>query len=470
MSPMTPAPGRFEDNRFIDLLRGIQEAKGEGVEQARTLFKEFRLHLERHIAREEEFLFPSFNEAKGAAGAGLTAVMRVEHRQIRHLLDEIDEKFARGDLDTDAEQIVLLELLRGHQQQERAVVYRAMEGEPMPGLPSRPPEGSRPATGRERFLDACHCRPVDHPPVWMMGQAGRCLPEFRELEKKHSLREVMRTPELAAEAALQPIERFGFDAAILFADNRLIAEALGRGACIRQPGDIRRLELEPVEERLGFVAEALRLVRQRLGDRAALLAASPSPWTLAALLLEEAPAQALELLQSEPAVFSLLLEKLTLVVTHFLRLQTDAGADAVQIFDSHGGSIPSEKFEAASGKWMRQVIAGLEGSVPAIVFSNGARNWGSLMKLGARVIGIDAGITLRRARRLVPGNIALQGNLDPELLVALTPGELGIATRTLLEQMRNRPGYIFNLGDEIPSAASPEGIARVIETVRHFHP
>lgn len=343
----------------------------------------------------------------------------------------------------------------------------------------------RKMNSRKRFLDAAACRPVDRPPIWMMRQAGRCLPEYRALKEKYTFLELVRTPELAAEVTLQPIRRFGFDAAILFSDILVVPEALGQGYHFRDTGgiemeytlrtaaEIKALSVHAIEDRLSYVSEALAIIKPQLGGRTALLGFAGSPWTLANFMLEgnstKTPIQSLHLLRSDPALLFMLLEKLALAVTEFLRQQIRAGVDAVQIFDSHGGLIPRELFAAASGQWMQRVVAGLGGKVPVMVFSKGTRDWATLHGLGADVISIDTGYDLREARARFPRSVAIQGNLDPELLIHCTPSELSTATNELLDKMRDRPGYIFNLGHGVPPATPLENIASVVSTVRNFH-
>ncbi len=320
--------------------------------------------------------------------------------------------------------------------------------------------------------------------MWMMRQAGRCLPEYRALKEKHSFLELVRTPELATEVTLQPIRRFGFDAAILFCDILVIPEAMGQSYHFREAGgvemefalrdaaDIDRLNPGAVEERLQYVADALRLLKKELGNQTALLGFAGSPWTLANFMLDGGSSKnhtgALRLLREDPALLRTLLEKLTTAVTRFLRAQIAAGADAVQIFDTHGALLPGELFEAGSGEWMRRIIAGLGGTVPVIAFSKGARDWNTLTTLGANVLGIDPALELSEARQVIPKHIAIQGNLDPELLLNLAPDELEAKTRQILQQMQGRPGHIFNLGHGVPPATPLENIARVVETVQSF--
>ena len=337
---------------------------------------------------------------------------------------------------------------------------------------------------RQRFLDACHCRPVDHAPVWLMRQAGRALPEYRALKEKYSFLELVQTPELAAEATLQPIRRFDFDAAILFSDILVVAEGLGQGYEFSEKGgiemkfllksaaDIERLEVEALTERLHYVARALWLVKSALAGRTALIGFAGSPWTLANFMMEgggvKEYTKAKELFYSEPRLFSRLLEKLTRAVTDFLQLQIDAGADAIQIFDSLGGVLTGSSFEAASAQWMKQIIGSLKGQTPVIVFSKGTHgSWSELATLGAQVLGLDSNVSLADVRSQVPENIGMQGNLDPFLL-STKPEVVAAETNRILGEMRGRPGHIFNLGHGVPPTAKLENIESLVNTVRAF--
>lgn len=341
-----------------------------------------------------------------------------------------------------------------------------------------------PYTSRHRFLDAAQCRATDRPPIWMMRQAGRCLPEYRALKEKYSFLELVRTPELATEVTLQPVRRFGFDAAILFSDILVIPEAMGQGYSFRETGgvqmdftvssagDITRLTTDAIEERLHYVTEALRLLKVQLAGRTALLGFSGAPWTLANFMLDGGSAkqhtQAFRLLKEDPKLLEKLMEKLTIAVTTYLKMQIAAGADAVQIFDTHAGLLPDELFEEASGKWIHRIVGELGASVPVIVFAKGTRDWKTMLGLGANVIGIDPAFDLADARTLFPKDIAIQGNLDPDLLLNQTPAELQVTTTQLLEKMRGRPGHVFNLGHGVPPATPLENIASVVNTVQKY--
>ncbi len=318
-----------------------------------------------------------------------------------------------------------------------------------------------------------------------MRQAGRALPEYRKLKETHSFLELVQTPELAAEVTLQPVRRFGFDAAILFSDILVIPEAMGQAYRFRDTGgvvmdfavrnqaDIGKLSAGRVREKLGYLDGALRRLRRELGDRTALIGFAGSPWTLATFMMEGGSAEkytrALNLFRQDPKAFAALAEKLAAAVTACLQMQIEAGADVVQIFDSHGGLLAPDEFREASARWMQQVIAGLGGRVPVIVFSLGTHgNWDDLLATGASVLGIDWRFPLADARRLLPASIGLQGNLAPALLSEVAPDAVVAETTRILEEMRERKGYIVNLGHGVPPEARLENIAALVETVKHF--
>jgi uroporphyrinogen decarboxylase len=358
-------------------------------------------------------------------------------------------------------------------------------------IPTDPPSQSKNKRGwtkrltnRRRFLNACFSKPVDRPPVWLMRQAGRCLPEYRALREKFSFLELVQTPELAAEVTLQPIRRFGFDAAILFSDILVVPEALGQRYRFREHGGIEMefnlckehiewLDTDAVADRLQYVSKALPLIREALGNRTALLGFAGSPWTLANFMLEGGSARqhtkAYALFRSDRALFNALCQKLTEAVITFLEMQIEAGIDAVQIFDSHGGFAPANDFAALSGRWIREIIDNLHGRVPVIVFSKGANlSWAELVATGANVLSVDWNVQLSDLRTRLPLDVGIQGNLNPLLLVNTTPEEIAAATRRLLEEMRGRDGYIFNLGHGIPPTARLDCIESLVATVRNF--
>jgi uroporphyrinogen decarboxylase len=314
-----------------------------------------------------------------------------------------------------------------------------------------------------------------------MRQAGRALPEYRALKEKYSFLELVQTPDLAAEVTLQPIRRFGFDAAILFSDILVIAEGLGQRYQFRDAGgiemefllksaaDVDRLNVAAVNERLQYVEKALPLIKAELGGRTALLGFAGSPWTLANFMIEgggvKAYTKAKALFHSDPGLFSRLMDKLTQAVTGFLQMQIDAGADAVQVFDSLGGELSEAEFAPASACWMKQIIGALRGA-PVIVFSKGTHgNWGNLADTGAQVLGVDWMVRLTDVAARLPARLAVQGNLDPSLLLD-TPERTAAGTRQILQEMRGRPGHVFNLGHGVPPGAKLENIQSLVDTVR----
>ncbi len=337
-------------------------------------------------------------------------------------------------------------------------------------------------TSRQRFLAACACETLDRPPLWVMRQAGRYLPEYRELKAKSSFLHMVRTPELATQVTLQPLRRFALDAAILFSDILVIPEALGQGYHFRDAGGIEmeyRLETrsqidalapaDAVPDRLRYVADALGLLKKELAGSKALLGFGGSPWTLATYMVEGGSSDEFErikqLFYTERGTFDALLEKLTAALIAYFEMQIAAGADAIQIFDSWGGIIAGQDYEAASLRWIRQIIAALPPEYPVILYAKGtAPHLTDQAFTGARVISIDWTSDLAIVRRNLPANVAVQGNLDPVLLNT-TPEIVTRETTRLLEGMRGAKGHIFNLGHGIMPHAKIECMQALVDTV-----
>ncbi len=341
------------------------------------------------------------------------------------------------------------------------------------------------ANSRERFNRAARCLPVDRPPMWLMRQAGRALPEYRKLKETYTFVQLCQNPELAVEVTLQPVRRFGFDAAILFSDILVIPEAMGQKYYFKETGgvqmdfavtskaDIEKLSVEHVCERLNYVEQALKMLRKELGDQTALLGFTGSPWTLATFMMEGASvpkySRALQLFREDKKTFFGLLEKLTAAITAYLQMQVATGIDALQIFDSHGGHLAPTEFQEASGRWTNEIIAHLGGKVPVINFSLGTHgNWPDLISSGANILGIDWQTDLAEARRIIPAHLAMQGNLSPVHIAESTPEVVAAETKKVLETMRGRPGHIFNLGHGLTPGAKLENIAALVETVKAF--
>jgi uroporphyrinogen decarboxylase len=337
-------------------------------------------------------------------------------------------------------------------------------------------------TSRERFLAACACTPLDRPPLWVMRQAGRYLPEYRALKAKSSFLEMVRTPALATEVTLQPLRRFALDAAILFSDILVIPEALGQGYKFRDEGGIAmeyRLDtraqidaLAPasaVTERLNYVAATLALLKIELAGQKALLGFGGSPWTLATYMVEGGSSDDFErikqLFYTDRGTFDALLEKITAALIEYFRMQIRAGADAIQIFDSWGGIIAGPDYGAASLKWIREIIAALPQDFPVILYAKGTSpHLTDQAFTGARVISVDWTCDLAVVRRTLPGNVAVQGNLDPVLLNT-TPAIVQHEATRLLDSMRGAHGHIFNLGHGIMPHAKIECMESLVSTV-----
>jgi len=338
-------------------------------------------------------------------------------------------------------------------------------------------------TSRELFLNACSCKKTVRVPIWFMRQAGRCLPEYRKLRKKYSFMDLVKSPELAAEVTLQPVKRFGFDAAIIFSDILVIPEALGfpykfddrKGMKITRQihslKDIERIDPNSVEK-IEYGASAIKLAKNELKDYTARLGFCGSPWTLACYMLECGGSNDFfttrRIIRDDKKFIDKLLSKISAALVRSLNLQISAGVDAVQIFDSLGGILPPHCFDEMSGRWMRRVIHSLKKKVPVIVFSRGIHdNWNSLINTEANVIGIDWNISIDSARQMLPSSIAIQGNLDPALLLA-SPQKAREETKKILSSMKERNGFIFNLGHGVPPSARLDTMESVIDTVRSF--
>lgn len=337
---------------------------------------------------------------------------------------------------------------------------------------------------RERFLKACRCEPVDRPPIWIMRQAGRHLPEYRELRAEHSFHEVVQTPELALEVTMQPLRRYAVDAAIVFSDILVIPEAMGQPYHFPDGGgiemefavdsqdDVDRLEVDRIEHKLNYVSKSMRLIKQELAGERALIGFTGSPWTLATYMVEGKSSKnytrCKKLFYEDRPLFDRLMRKITSAVVRYLRMQIAAGADAVQIFDSWGGVLAPDAFAEASVFWMKRIVDAIGGEVPVIVFSKNMSHLGDVLATtGADVIGVSWNTRLSQVKQSLPEGIAVQGNLDPVILNT-TPEIVEREARRILEDMRGEDGHIFNLGHGINPDADPENVKRLVDTVVGF--
>jgi uroporphyrinogen decarboxylase len=331
-------------------------------------------------------------------------------------------------------------------------------------------------------MRALAAEPVDRPPVWLMRQAGRTLPEYRALKEKYTFLELVQTPELAAEVTLQPVRRFGFDAAVIFSDILIAAEAMGQGYRFREGGgiamdfaiqsaaDVDRLRPEQVGERLAYLADALRLARAELGEETALLGFAGSPWTLANYMLEggsrEQPLRAKQLFYSDRRLFDRLLGAITEAVIALFRLQAAAGADALQLFDTYAELLAADTYAEASGQWIRRIAQALGPGTPLLLYVRGApAALPALADSGLRGFSVDWRMDLPALRRQLPPGVVLQGNLDPALMLT-EPEVVRQATRRMLTAMQHARGYIVNLGHGLPPGAALENIGALAATVK----
>ena len=338
-------------------------------------------------------------------------------------------------------------------------------------------------SSRERFLAACRREKVAGPPGWVMRQAGRYLPEYREVRARHDFLSMVRTPELAAEVTCQPIRRFDMDVAVIFSDILVPLEAMGLDVRfqegegpslappVRSAEDVERLRDFVPGERASFVGEAIRRVRAELGDSKAILGFCGAPWTTASYAIEGGSSRdfqnAKRLLYAEPAVFDRLCARLVDNLIPYLAMQVEAGADAVQIFDSWGGALDAETYRKALLPHVRKLVLGAQAlGVPVILYVNGcAQLLEVLADAEPDVLGIDWRVTPADAIARVGARVALQGNLDPCLLFA-PPAVVARETERTLAAFAGQNGYVFNLGSGILPGTPVESMEALFRVLR----
>ena len=337
-----------------------------------------------------------------------------------------------------------------------------------------------------RFLRAIRREPVDATPIWIMRQAGRYLPEYRTVrEKAGSFLALAKTPELACEVTVQPLRRFDLDAAIVFSDILTVPDAMGLGLHfvdgegprlarpVRGPDDILRLGVPDPEDDLRYVLDAVRLARHELEGRAPLIGFSGSPWTLACYMIEghgsSTFSRAKALALDAPEAMHRLLDVLTRAVTHYLAAQAAAGAQALMVFDTWGGLLAPRQFRELALPSLAGVVAGLRSGpgagVPVIAFSKGANSHlEALADTGCAALGLDWTVSLGEARIRTGGRVALQGNLDPTVLLA---GHDAIRREAaaVLDDFGPHPGHVFNLGHGITPDVDPEAVSALVSAV-----
>ncbi|HUS25152.1 MAG TPA: uroporphyrinogen decarboxylase [Candidatus Binatia bacterium] len=342
-----------------------------------------------------------------------------------------------------------------------------------------------PPPAEPRFLRALRREPVDRTPVWMMRQAGRYLPEYRATRARAgAFMNLVRTPELACEVTLQPLARFPLDAAILFSDILTIPDAMGLGlsfvegegpqfsAPLRTSDDIRRLGVPDPETELRYVLDAVRTIRKALPPQTPLIGFSGSPWTLATYMVEGRGGHEFQrikrLAYDEPQALDTLLAKLVQAVSLYLEAQAAAGAQALMMFDTWGGVLAPDAFRRASLEPMRTIVQRVKQrhpQVPLILFTkNGGAHLETLAATGCDALGCDWTLELGAARRRVGDRVALQGNLDPCILLA-QPERIRQEVGRVLASYGPGPGHVFNLGHGILPETPPDHAAAMIEAV-----
>jgi uroporphyrinogen decarboxylase len=342
----------------------------------------------------------------------------------------------------------------------------------------------------DTFLRALLRQPTDYTPVWVMRQAGRYLPEYRAVrEKAGDFMSVCTNPELACEVTLQPLRRFDLDAAILFSDILTIPDAMGLGLHfktgegpaferpVRTVADINALGNPDPEADLGYVMDAVRLIRRELDGKVPLIGFSGSPWTLATYMVEGGSSRDFprikRLLLDEPEAADRLLQTLVRSVTDYLNAQVDAGAQALMIFDTWGGALSPTAYQRFSLDPMQQIVAGLkreaeQRKIPVILFTKGAGlRLKAMAESGADALGVDWTTDLADARQLVSDRVALQGNLDPATLRA-SPAVICSEVQRVLQSYGDGPGHVFNLGHGITPDINPDHLAVLVDSVHEF--
>jgi uroporphyrinogen decarboxylase len=344
----------------------------------------------------------------------------------------------------------------------------------------------------DTFIKALLKQPVNYTPVWMMRQAGRYLPEYRQVrEQAGSFLNLCTNPELACEVTLQPLRRFDFDAAILFSDILTIPDAMGLGLYftegegpkfknpIRTAADIEQLPIPDPELELRYVTDAVRLIRKNLAGSVPLIGFSGSPWTLATYMVEGGSSKSFHrvkgLMYEQPKLMHNLLDKLAQSVASYLNAQIAAGAQAVMLFDTWGGVLSSEDYAEFSLYYAKQVRSLLNTHVdgqqiPTILFSKGCGQWLEAMSdAGYDALGLDWQTDIADARARVGNQVALQGNMDPIALYA-QPEVITEKVKSILHKYGQGSGHVFNLGHGILPDINPEHVKAMVDVVHQYSP
>ncbi len=344
----------------------------------------------------------------------------------------------------------------------------------------------------DRFLRALRREPVDRTPIWMMRQAGRYLPEYRATrEQAGSFLDLCKNAELACEVTMQPLRRYPMDAAILFSDILTVPDALGLGLyfetgegpkfrkTVRSEADLAALNSIKADDDLDYVMNAVRTIRKELNGLVPLIGFSGSPWTLATYMVEGGSskdfAQVKGMAYDKPELMHALLSLLADAVADYLGAQVRAGAQALQIFDTWGGSLSASGYKEYSLKYMQRVISRLQANeetraVPVIVFTKGGGQWlSAIADCGATGVGIDWTTDIGVARAQVGDRVALQGNMDPSMLFA-SPARIREEVAAILAGYGHGSGHVFNLGHGITPGVNPDHVTAFVDAVQELSP
>ena len=348
-------------------------------------------------------------------------------------------------------------------------------------------ESALPKLENDRFIRALLRQPVDRTPVWIMRQAGRYLPEYRETRAKAGdFMTLCSTPELACEVTLQPLRRFDLDAAILFSDILTIPDAMGLGlyfsegegpkfeTTIDSAGDVEKLAIPDPADKLSYVTDAVSLIRRELNGKVPLIGFAGSPWTLATYMVEGGSSKTFSkikaMLFEDPASAHLLMSKLADSVAVYLNAQIEAGAQAVMVFDSWGGALTTPHYKAFSLAYMQQIVDQLirekDGQkIPVILFTKGGGMWlPEIADTGCDGVGLDWSVDIRKARQQIGDRVALQGNMDPAIM-ATNPEVIEQEVSRILADFGDGSGHVFNLGHGITPKILPENVKALVDAV-----
>jgi len=341
-----------------------------------------------------------------------------------------------------------------------------------------------PALKNDTLLRALACQPTEHTPIWLMRQAGRYLPEYNATRARAgSFLALAKTPALAAEVTLQPLERFPLDAAIVFSDILTIPDAMGLGLAfaegegprferpLREEAGIRKLAAPDPTLDLKYVLDAVRESRRAIAGRVPLIGFSGSPFTLACYMVEGSGSDdwrtVKTMLHARPDLLHRILEVNATAIAAYLNAQIEAGADAVMIFDTWGGILAHEDYETFSLRYSRSILKQVT-KAPTILFTKGGNPWlAAMMSSGCSAVGLDWTCDARAARRLAAGRVALQGNLDPAALFA-PPERVREAARKVIDSFGAEPGHIFNLGHGLQPRTPVESVVALVDEVRAY--